>query len=134
MPWTDDQKLAYLIRLPWTVLVEDGDEPGERVLRIEELPSVIVGGVNARELAEEFWVSLRTSLETYLHYGDRVPVPPRVGPLPRDQPRPDTGRQIETRRVEVRSDGDASVHTEPLPPPPTALSGRPTEPLEPCTV
>jgi len=42
MEWTDDEKLDYLVRLPWKILPEEGDEPGDMVLTCAEL--VAAGG------------------------------------------------------------------------------------------
>ena len=83
MPWTHDQKISGLMRLPWTVQVEAADDPGEIVVRISELPGMIVIGT-AAEVEKEFWPALKASLECCLQFGDEnsLPLPPSVSALP----------------------------------------------------
>ena len=82
MDWTPDQKLDYLLRLPWTIEPSLGEDGTYRVLRVRELPSVIATGTKDEELERDFWESLRASLEAYLHFGDPIPKPPPVQQLP----------------------------------------------------
>lgn len=79
--WTDEEKLKVLLRLPWTILAEPGDDPGERVLRVEELPDVIAMGQTDEELEADFWESLEASMTCYLEEGVRPPMPARTAGL-----------------------------------------------------
>lgn len=60
--------------LPWTIVRETTPE-GDHVLKIAELPSVVVSGDTDEELHAELSESLRESLRAYLHFGDSIPVP-----------------------------------------------------------
>ena|SRR2546425_12448467 len=80
MPWTTDEKLAYLMRLPWTIEAKPEDD--YTVLRVKELPSVIATGKTQEELEADFWESLRATLEAYTHYNDPIPLPSEVARLP----------------------------------------------------
>lgn len=82
MTWTIEQKLAYLYRLPWTVSTEPGDDPGETLIRVVELPAVVGCGSTEEEVATDFWGAMRAVLESYLHHGDPIPLPEGLGPLP----------------------------------------------------
>src|SRR5437588_156096 len=73
--WTREQKLAALMRLPWTVRAEHNATDGYSVARVAELPSVIATGSNDRELARDLWESLQASLSVYLDYDDPLPLP-----------------------------------------------------------
>ena len=81
MPWTTEEKLRALLGLPWTIQAADADEPGERVLRVEELPGFLVVGT-PQELDAEFWSALREFLGSFLEYGDPIPLPAGVAALP----------------------------------------------------
>lgn len=70
----DPAKLEYLLKLPWTFVRETTPE-GDVVLRVSEIPSATGTGMTDEELARDTWDSLRASLETYLHFGDRIPLP-----------------------------------------------------------
>jgi hypothetical protein len=72
---TEEAKLAYLLRLPWTFVRESTPE-GDTVLRVAQIPSAVGTGTSDAELEEDMWASLRASLEAYLHFGDPIPVPP----------------------------------------------------------
>lgn len=78
MTWTIEQKIAYLCRLPWTIVPGVGDADGERTLRVQELPSVVGSGLSDGELESEFWDSMKATLAGLLHFGDPIPLPPRA--------------------------------------------------------
>ncbi len=83
MQWTEDEKLDYLVRLPWKILPEEGDEPGDMVLTCAELPSAIGTGGSEREVVADFWASLRLTLRSYVRDGDIIPLPKgAAGTLP----------------------------------------------------
>jgi predicted RNase H-like HicB family nuclease len=69
-----DRKLERLMSLPWTIVRETTPE-GDHILRIAELPSVVVSGNTDEEMNAELAESLRESLRAYLHFGDPIPVP-----------------------------------------------------------
>jgi hypothetical protein len=77
MTWTIDEKVERLLRLPWTVTSEPADDLGEFVVRIAELPGMIVVGTPA-EINVEFWDALRATLRCYVEVDDRVPLPREV--------------------------------------------------------
>lgn len=81
MAWTEEQKLDYLLVLPWTIYSERSPE-GERLLRVRELPSVIGSGDTEEEMEQDFWDSLEATLRSYLHFDDEVPLPALSEPLP----------------------------------------------------
>ena len=87
MAWTEEQKVKHLVRLPWTVDVETGDEPNELIVSVREMPAAFgVGTADDKEgLARDFFDSLVATLRTYLHYGDAIPLPAGSEPLPWEQ-------------------------------------------------
>ena len=70
----DPAKLTYLLRLPWTFVREQTPE-GDTVLRVAEVPSAVGTGDTDVELEADVWASLRASLESYLQFGDTIPLP-----------------------------------------------------------
>ena len=95
MPWTQELKVQILLTLPWTVIPEDGDGPGERILRVKELPDVIVTGLagtvaEREELTRDFWDSLKESLTCYVGEDVDPPLPGQLlgRPLPWRQQAP----------------------------------------------
>jgi hypothetical protein len=82
MSWTLEQRLAYLLRLPWRVVAETTPE-GDQLLRCVEIPSAVGEGDTPKQREQDFWESMRASLESYLHFGDTLPLPEGVNrPLP----------------------------------------------------
>jgi hypothetical protein len=79
MAWDQQRKLDYLLRLPWTISPELTPE-GDRLLRVRELPSVIASGDSDEEIERDFWDSLETTLRSYLHFGDDIPLPEGLTP------------------------------------------------------
>lgn len=77
MPNTFEADLQRLLRLPWTIVREVTPE-GEVLLRVKEIPSAVGSGGTPEELAADLWESLTESLRTYLHFGDKVPLPQGV--------------------------------------------------------
>ena len=73
MPWSTEDKIEYLLQLPWTIVPSQEDQ--ETVLRVREIPSVVVSGTDQAELERDFWDSLRASLGAYLHFDDPLPRP-----------------------------------------------------------
>ncbi len=74
MTWTDQQKLDYLLRLPWAIVPERTPE-GDLLLRTRELPTAVGCGETTDELERDFWEALEATLRSYLHHGDRIPLP-----------------------------------------------------------
>lgn len=72
--WTDEMKIDLLMKMPWTIRSQAADEPGEIILRVDELPGLIVIGT-PEELRGEFWEALRASLQAALHFGDEIKLP-----------------------------------------------------------
>lgn len=82
MTWTREQKLAALLRLPWTIRVERDVDEGYIVARIGEIPSAIATGDTEAELERDLWESLRMSLQVYLDHDDEIPLPVAAKGLP----------------------------------------------------
>lgn len=78
---TPEQKAERLLRLPWTVTSEPADDPGEFIVRVAELPGMIVVG-SAEEIDAEFWDALRTTILCYLEAGEDVPLPAKANGYP----------------------------------------------------
>ena len=74
MAWDQRRKLDYLLGLPWTISLELTPER-DRLLRVRELPSVMGSGDSDEEIERDFWDSLETTLRSYLHFGDDIPLP-----------------------------------------------------------
>jgi hypothetical protein len=74
MPWTTEQRIEALLRLPWTIQVETSPE-GDRLLRVAELPSVVGCGADEQQREADHWASLGAAFEAYLHFGDPIPLP-----------------------------------------------------------
>jgi hypothetical protein len=74
MSWDERRKLDYLLGLPWSIYAETTVD-GERLLRVRELPSVMGSGDSDEEVEREFWDSLEATLQSYLHFGDELPLP-----------------------------------------------------------
>ena len=79
--WNEQQKLEYLLRLPWTIYPEQTPE-GDLLLRVRELPSVMGTGDNEEVIVRDFWDALEATLRSYLHFGDEIPVPLGLKALP----------------------------------------------------
>ncbi len=77
MAWTEELKLTYLMRLPWTIVAEKTPE-GDSLLRVRELPSVVGCGTSPEELEKDFWESFESALRAYLHFGDLIPLPAEI--------------------------------------------------------
>ena len=119
MSWSNEQKLAHLLSLPWTV-VPDTSPEGDRLLRVQELPAAVGTGVSDEQLSRDFWESLRATLETYLHFEDGIPLPPGVDRLPWEAEEGATQSQAfvvrETPRFAVRIERlqPTGQHAEPF--------------------
>jgi predicted RNase H-like HicB family nuclease len=74
MNWTDERRLAFLLRLPWTLVAETTPE-GDSLIRVAELPSAVGTGATQQEIERDLWDALTAALRAYLHFGDPIPVP-----------------------------------------------------------
>lgn len=99
MPWTSEEKLGYLMHLPWTI--EATPEDDYTVLRVRELPSVVATGKGSAELEADFWESLKATLETYLHYHDPIPLPAEVAHLPWERRAPGVRADVHIAMLEA---------------------------------
>jgi hypothetical protein len=79
--WTKDQKLEYLLRLPWTI-IPDSTPEGDHLLRVVELPAAVGCGDDEESLVADFWESFRSTIEAYLEMGGNPPLPASVKGLP----------------------------------------------------
>lgn len=75
MPWTPQQKMEALMRLPWTVRTDHDAEDGY-VAKVDELPSVVATGDSEKELASDLWEALEAALYALLAHSDPIPLPP----------------------------------------------------------
>lgn len=115
MTWTLEQKLTYLLKLPWTI-VPDATPEGDLLVRVRELPAVVGCGTTPKALEADFWDAMETALRSYLHFGDRLPLPPKQV-LPWEQPAPPVipparlrvrivrGKASSVRDADTQSDG-----------------------------
>ena len=88
MNWSETDKLTYLLRLPWTIVPQEGDEPGDLAVACAELPEAIGVGVTEAQVTASFWASMRLALRSYLRDGDPIRLPthaPRMLPWEADQ-------------------------------------------------
>ena len=74
MNWTDERKLAYLLRLPWTFVTETTPEE-DLLVRVAEVPAAVGTGATLEEIASDAWEALSDALRAHLHFGDPVPLP-----------------------------------------------------------
>jgi hypothetical protein len=81
MSWTDEAKVEFMLRLPWTI-VPDVSPEGDSLLRVTELPSAVASGNTPEKLEDDFWESLRSTLNAYVLHGEDPPLPTRVKALP----------------------------------------------------
>ena len=79
--WTQEEQLAALMRLPWTLNVET-DIDGSLVVQVGEIHDAIGTGKDVKELARDLWESLRASLDIRLENGDDIPLPRGYALLP----------------------------------------------------
>lgn len=79
MPWTTDEKVEWLLRLPWAIQVVR-EEDGGYFARVENLPSAVADGATSADLDASFWASLRETVRAYLEAGDPIPLPGDVTP------------------------------------------------------
>jgi|ERR1043166_1013288 predicted RNase H-like HicB family nuclease len=75
MPWTSEQKVEALLRLPWTLSVEK-DSSGDLVAYVREIPGVVATGSSMKALGIDLWQSLKATLECFLEFNDDIPLPP----------------------------------------------------------
>ncbi len=74
------QRIAELLRLPWTIRVEHDPVDGHMTARVAEIPDAIATGMTDKELSVDLWESLTASLLCRLEFGDPIPVPQASGP------------------------------------------------------
>jgi hypothetical protein len=99
MTWTINQKLSYLMTLPWTVTVTRPDGEEYLVAEVQEIPDAIATGADDRELARDLWDSLWASLSARFEFGDAIVLPASVT-LPWDRGEaPPTPRQPIVRQL-----------------------------------
>jgi predicted RNase H-like HicB family nuclease len=74
MLWTDQQKVAALLQLPWTISVEESRDG--LVAYVREIPGVIATGETMKGLGVDLWLAMSAVLESLIADGDEIPVPP----------------------------------------------------------
>lgn len=74
MPWTRNDQLAYLLGLPWTVLVSR-DQGGDFIARVAELPFLVATGDNEKAIAIDLYDALESALDAHLEHGDQLTLP-----------------------------------------------------------
>jgi len=72
--WTEERKLAALMRLPWDVRIAR-ERDGSLVAEVAEIRDAIATGGTAKELAKDLWESLYASLAARLRNEDPIPIP-----------------------------------------------------------
>ena len=88
MPWTDDEKLSYLLLMPWT-LVREQSSAGGASLYAREIPEAVGRGATDGELAAGFWLALRNWLRARLEAGEALPLPTGVHAFPWNEVAPE---------------------------------------------
>ena len=74
MPWTREDQLAFLLRLPWTVsLSRDAD--GDQIAQVSEIPFLLATGTTEKELGKDLYDGLSTALNEMLEHGDPLTLP-----------------------------------------------------------
>ena len=94
--WTSQEKLAALMRLPWSIRVEQEAGGGPLVAHVGELPDAVARGDSIKALGKHLWISLSESLARRLERGESIPLPPGR-PLPWDGPLPSRAESVELR-------------------------------------
>jgi len=112
MQWSREQQIFYLQRLPWTIIPEPGDDPGDFVLTIAEVPAAIGTGTSEKAVIADLFESLASALASYLDANERPPLPRRVRlPLPWEA----GYRKSSQRRVRiVMSAHSSEIEEEPI--------------------
>ncbi|HEX9563894.1 MAG TPA: hypothetical protein VF981_07980 [Gemmatimonadaceae bacterium] len=105
MSWTTEDKVEWMLRLPWRVKITHEDD-GTLFAQAEDLDGAVADGANPEELEQSFWDSLRETLRAYLAAGDPIPLPGSPTP-PWDAPSPQ-------RTPLVRVEGIELAVTDPL--------------------
>ncbi|HEX6048122.1 MAG TPA: hypothetical protein VFZ21_02600 [Gemmatimonadaceae bacterium] len=75
MPWTLEQKLDALMRLPWSLSFTRSEHGNYLVARVAEVADAMATGENDRAAAIALYESLRASLLVRLEHGDELPLP-----------------------------------------------------------
>lgn len=74
MSWTQQQRISYLVSLPWTVaLHRDSDD--DIVARAAELPFLTATGSTEKAAARDLFDGLWSAMDAMLTHGDVIPLP-----------------------------------------------------------
>jgi hypothetical protein len=106
MPWTRDEQLAALMRLPWTISIGPSEFGEYLVGRVAELPDAIATGPDERALARDLYESLKASLASRLEADADVPLP-RGAELPWAHVAEPPRRAARLFQVRRMADGEA---------------------------
>ena len=74
MPWTQEDRVRYLVSLPWTVTLTN-DTDCDLAARVSELPFLIATGRTEKETARDLFEGLWSALDAMMTHGDPVPLP-----------------------------------------------------------
>jgi hypothetical protein len=91
--WTTEQKMAALMRMPWTVLVETDPTDASLIARVAELPDAIATGTDETDLARDLWEAIEASLRCRLDFGDEIQLPAGINP-PWEQSHPQLAKMF----------------------------------------
>lgn len=70
------RNLHWYVGLPWTIRAEIRKDKGTYyVVRVHELPGLLVTGKNAAEVDKNFWEALESHLLSYLKENEEPPIP-----------------------------------------------------------
>lgn len=72
MTWTIEQKLAALLRLPWTLRVQRDAAEGYFIAECTEMPEVTATATDERLLDRELWAAMETALRARIDDDDVV--------------------------------------------------------------
>jgi len=70
------RSLSWYMSLPWTIRTEIRKDKGTYyVIRVNELPGLLVTGRSDQEVEKNFWEALESHLLSYLNENEEPPVP-----------------------------------------------------------
>ena len=84
--WTAERRVEALLRLPWTISVDQNLVDGSWVVRVAEIPSALAVVKSLAEIEDALWASLGESLRVIVEFGDPIRLPPGVERLPWEAP------------------------------------------------
>lgn len=108
------RELRWYMSLPWTIHSEIRKDKGTYyVIRVDELPGLLVTGRNDREVEQNFWEALESHLLSYLKQNEEPPIPEIIKDRLEVEPSPSVQRTGQPSGV--GSGGNFVPREEPIP-------------------